>query len=108
MIARVWRGVVRRADAEPYAEYIRATGFTAYARTAGNRGAWLLRRDEGDRTEFLTWSLWESLDAVRAFAGDDIEAAVLYPEDERYLLDGSNVTHYEVADHVVPEETPEA
>jgi heme-degrading monooxygenase HmoA len=39
----------------------------------GNRGAWMLRRDQGDRTEFLTLSLWDSVDAIRAFAGD-IEA----------------------------------
>jgi hypothetical protein len=49
----------------------------------------------------MTFSLWDSVDAVRAFAGDDTEAAVLYPEDERYLIGGeSTVMHYEVADHV--------
>jgi hypothetical protein len=64
-----------------------------------NRGAYLLQRDQDGRTEFIALSLWESVDAIRAFAGDDIEAAVLYPEDERYLVDGeSSVTHYEVAD----------
>ena len=51
----------------------------------------MLRRDAGDRTEFITLSLWDSLDAIRAFAGDDIEAAVLYPEDARYLLGESTV-----------------
>ena len=46
-------------------------------------------------------SLWDSVDAIKAFAGEDIEAAVLYPEDERYLIDGeSSVTHYEVVDQV--------
>jgi heme-degrading monooxygenase HmoA len=99
MIARIWKGVVRRTDADAYADYIRATGFAEYAETAGNRGAWMLRRDEGERTEFITLSLWESVEAIKAFAGDDIEAAVLYPEDERYLVGGeSTVTHYEVAD----------
>jgi heme-degrading monooxygenase HmoA len=101
MIARTWTGVVRRADADAYAEYIRETGFAEYGRTAGNRGAWMLRRDDGDRTEFITLSMWDSVDAIKAFAGEDIEAAVLYPEDERYLIDGSSsVTHYEVVDRV--------
>jgi heme-degrading monooxygenase HmoA len=77
MIARTWRGTVRRADAEAYAEYIRETGFAEYGQTPGNRGAWMLRRDEAERTEFfMTLSLWESEDAIRAFAGDDIYAAV--------------------------------
>ena len=48
MIARVWRGAVRREDAEAYGAYINETGIAEYAGTAGNRGAWLLRRDEGD------------------------------------------------------------
>jgi heme-degrading monooxygenase HmoA len=103
MIARTWRGAVRRADADEYADYIDRTGFAEYARTAGNRGAWILRRDRGERTEFITLSLWESEEAIRAFAGDDIEAAVLYPEDERYLIDGrSEVAHYEVVAEVSP------
>jgi heme-degrading monooxygenase HmoA len=102
MIARVWKGVVRRGDAEVYAAYVRDTGFARYAETAGNRGAWMLRRDEGERTELVTLSLWDSTDAIRAFAGDDIEAAVLYPEDERYLIDRSTVIHYEVIDEADP------
>jgi heme-degrading monooxygenase HmoA len=101
MIARIWRGVVRLEDAGVYADYIRETGFAEYAQTPGNRGAWLLRRDQGDRTEFITLSLWDSVDAIRAFAGDDIEIAVLYPEDARYLVGGeSMVTHYQVIDRV--------
>jgi heme-degrading monooxygenase HmoA len=103
MTARIWRGVVRHEDAEAYAAYIAATGFAAYAETAGNRGAWMLRRDEGERTEFLTFSLWDSRDAIRAFAGDDIETAVYYPEDERYLVErDETVRHYDVVDHVEP------
>jgi heme-degrading monooxygenase HmoA len=103
MIARIWKGAVNLADADEYADYIRRTGFAEYAETPGNRGAWMLRRDQGERTEFITWSLWDSVDAIRAFAGDDIEAAVLYPEDERYLVGGeSTVTHYQVVDRVGP------
>jgi len=98
-MARIWRGVVRTDDADEYAQYIRDTGFASYAATAGNRGSWMLRRDEGERTEFLTFSLWDSVEAIRAFAGDDIEAAVYYPEDERYLIErDATVKHYEVAD----------
>ena len=100
MIARIWRGAVRSEDAEDYARYIRDTGFAEYGRTAGNRGAWMLRRDEGGETEFITLSMWESRDAIKAFAGDDIEAAVLYPEDEKYLVGESTIAHYDVVDEV--------
>jgi heme-degrading monooxygenase HmoA len=103
MIARTWTGTVRRSDADEYAEYIRETGFAEYGQTPGNQGAWMLRRDEGERTEFLTFSLWESEDAIRSFTGDDIEAAVLYPEDERFLIGGeSAVAHYQVVGEVIP------
>ena len=103
MIARIWRGVVRTEDAEVYADYIRDTGFSEYARTSGNRGAHMLRRDEDGRTEFITLSFWESRDAIRAFAGDDIEKAVLYPGDEQYLIESDPlVQHYEVTDTIEP------
>jgi heme-degrading monooxygenase HmoA len=103
MIARIWTGTVRHGDADIYADYIRETGFAKYADTPGSRGAWLLRRDDGEQTEFITFSLWESVEAIRTFAGDDIEAAVLYPEDERYLVGGrSTIAHFDVSDHAEP------
>jgi heme-degrading monooxygenase HmoA len=100
MIARIWRGAVKRDDADEYAQYIRDTGFAEYGRTDGNRGAWMLRRDDGGESEFLTLSMWDSRDAIKAFAGEDIEAAVLYPEDEKYLVGESTIAHYEVVDEV--------
>jgi heme-degrading monooxygenase HmoA len=98
MIARTWRGAVRAEDAEPYADYIGATGIAEYAATPGNLGAYLLYRIDGDRAEVMTISFWESLDAIRGFAGDDIERAVFYPEDDRYLVDRDDTAnHYVVA-----------
>ena len=96
MIARIWRGTVRTEDADEYARYISDTGFAEYGRTPDNRGAWMLRRDEGGETEFITLSMWDSREAIKAFAGEDIEAAVLYPEDEKFLVGGSEVRHYAV------------
>ena len=90
------------ADADEYAAYIRDTGFAEYGRTPGNRGAWMLRRDEGGETVFLTLSMWESRDAIKAFAGEDIEAAVLYAEDEKFLIGESTIAHYDVVDEVSP------
>jgi heme-degrading monooxygenase HmoA len=100
VIARIWTGEVRQADAETYADYIRETGFREYGETAGNRGAWLLRRDDGESTRFVALSMWDSLDAVRAFAGDDVEQAVFYAEDDRFLLErDETVLHYDVDAH---------
>jgi heme-degrading monooxygenase HmoA len=46
-----------------------------------------MRRDDGERTEFVTLTFWDSLDAVKGFAGDDVERAVFYPEDDRFLVE---------------------
>jgi heme-degrading monooxygenase HmoA len=98
MIARIWKGAVRNEDADEYVRYIEGTGLAGYAETPGNRGAWMLRREVGELTEFITLSFWESLDAVKAFAGDDYETAVYYPEDDRFLVERADVCeHYEVA-----------
>jgi heme-degrading monooxygenase HmoA len=97
VIARIWRGVVGREDAAAYADYIGRTGMAEYRSTPGNQGAWMLRRDDGDRSEIITFSLWDSRDSVRGFAGDDIDQAVFYPEDDRFLIErGLSVRHYEV------------
>jgi heme-degrading monooxygenase HmoA len=97
MIARIWRGAVRTEDADEYAPYIGETGLADYVRTPGNRGAWMLRRDLGELTEFITFTLWDSLDAIKAFAGDDYETSVYYPEDDRFLVERDRTcAHYEV------------
>jgi heme-degrading monooxygenase HmoA len=61
-----------------------------YRNTPGNRGAWMLRRDDGDRSEIVTFSLWESREHIKAFAGDDVEQAVFYPEDDRFLVEATS------------------
>jgi heme-degrading monooxygenase HmoA len=98
MIARTWKGAVATADADAYAAYLDQTGIAGYTSTPGNRGAWMLRRDRDDgRTEFLMFTLWDSYDAVKAFAGEDYETAVFYPEDDRYLVERDLTSqHYEV------------
>ena len=97
MIARIWRGAVSREDTGRYADYMRGTGVREYAETPGNRGVLMLRRDDAERSEFVMVTLWESLDAVRAFAGDEVERAVFYPEDDAFLIERDlTATHYQV------------
>ena len=99
MIARIWRGAVRRGEADRYVDYLQATGIPAYRATPGNRGAWILRSDRGELTEFVTLSFWDSIESVRAFAGSDPDRAVFYPEDEHFLVERDlHVTHYELLD----------
>ena len=63
----------------------------------GNEGVWMLRRNVGARAEFVMFTLWDSMEAVKAFAGEDYETAIFYPEDDRFLVDRDlTARHYEV------------
>lgn len=100
MIARTWHGAVRADRAEAYYDYLLKTGIPDYEKTPGNRGVYVLRRAEGETAHFLLLTLWDSLESIRAFAGDDLERARYYPEDEDFLLElEPTVTHYDVAAH---------
>lgn len=104
MIGRIWRGAVREQDGDAYASYMRETGVAGYAATPGNRGVWMLRRSAGGTTEFVMFTLWDSIESVKGFAGDDYETAVFYPEDDRYLVERElTAAHYVVEAQVVPE-----
>ncbi len=103
MIARIWRGATRATDADAYLEYLHRTGFAEYRATDGNRGVVALRRIEGDRAEFELLTFWESEASIRRFAGDDLERAVFYPEDDRFLVArDERVRHFEVVYHNAP------
>ena len=97
MIARTWRGWTRAADADRYVDYLHQTGVREYGETPGNRGVFLLRRVSDERAEFLLVTLWDSMDAVRAFAGPNERDAVFYPEDDAYLVEReTHADHFDV------------
>jgi len=98
MIARYWSGAVPAAKGDDYLRYLEKTGIPELKATPGNRGVYVLRRNDGNLTTFVFVSLWDSLDAIRAFAGEDVEKARYYPEDREFLVEMSpRVLHYEVA-----------
>jgi heme-degrading monooxygenase HmoA len=97
MIVRLWRGDTAPDKADSYLEYLRATGVADYQATAGNQGVMVLRNRMADRLEWITLSRWESMEAIRRFAGNDVGRAVYYPEDHDYLLRFEpDVHHYDV------------
>ena len=97
MIARVWRGWTPPQNADAYEQFLRTRMFPSIHRVPGYLGADLLRRDTGDEIAFVTITRFESLESVRAFAGEDYEQAVVEPE-ARALLSrfDERSEHYEV------------
>jgi hypothetical protein len=99
MICRIWHGWTSSANADAYEELLRAEIFRGIAarNIAGYHGIELLRRPDGDAVEFVTLMWFESLEAVRAFAGDDYELAVV-PPAARALLQrfDTRSAHYDV------------
>ena len=85
MISRIWHGWATRENADAYEELLRSEVLPRIHRVDGYRGAYLLRRDAGDEVEFVTITQFDSLDSVRAFAGEDYERAVVLPEAQRML-----------------------
>jgi len=96
MIARLWHGWTLPENADAYEAMLRSHILPGIHRVEGYRGAHLLRRDLGRETEFVTLTLFDSMAAVRAFAGDNYENAVIVPE-ARKLLSRYDATsaHYE-------------
>jgi heme-degrading monooxygenase HmoA len=96
MLARIWHGVTLVEKSDEYLDYLNQTGISDYCATPGNRGAFVLRRMDGERTHFLTISLWDSLESVKQFAGDDYESARYYADDGKFLLEFEpTAQHYE-------------
>lgn len=105
MISRIWHGWTSRENADAYQELLRTEIFVGITNRSieGYQGIHLLRRDAGDEVEFVTIMWFDSLDAVKAFAGEDYEVAVVPPEARQLLsrFDGRSA-HYQVIEGPVP------
>src|SRR5262245_47971541 len=97
MIARVWHGRTKPEHADAYESHLKPELLPGLTQQTGFRGSYLLRRAIGNEVEFITIILWNSLDDVRAIAGEDYEDAVI-PDDRIPLLTryDARAAHYEV------------
>jgi heme-degrading monooxygenase HmoA len=85
MISRLWHGWTTPEKADAYEELLRSEVLPGIHRVKGFKGAHLLRRDHKEEVEFVTLTLFNSLEAVREFAGEDYEVAVVPPEARKLL-----------------------
>lgn len=98
MITRVWHGWTRTYESDVYYEHYRDEVIPTLRTIPGFRGARLLRRTVGDETEFVSVTTFEDLDAIRGFAGDDYQTAVVADVARQVLVRfDDTVAHYETA-----------
>jgi heme-degrading monooxygenase HmoA len=96
MITRIWHGRTKKTDADRYLSFLQEKGVQDYLNTPGNTGVRIWRTIEQDIAHFWTVSTWESRESIAAFAGEDINKAKYYPEDQHFLLEFEpTVSHME-------------
>lgn len=94
-IVRIWTGETPIHKADEYEKFLAERAIQDYTSVEGNLGVIILRRDTNDRSEFTIITFWESIDAIKSFAGEDYEKAKYYDEDKEFLLGfPEHVKHY--------------
>jgi heme-degrading monooxygenase HmoA len=97
VIARVWHGYTKSEHADAYESMLKPELLPGIGKVKGYKGSYLLRRKAGEEIEFITIMLWDSIESIRAVAGQDYETAVVPEERRKYLAHyDPKSTHYEV------------
>jgi antibiotic biosynthesis monooxygenase (ABM) superfamily enzyme len=94
MIARVWRGWTSAENANAYEKLLREIVYPGLQTMEGYFGGYILRHDNQDETEFVTVNLFDSLDAVKAFAGPNYEVPIFEPEARHLLSKVEPIAHH--------------
>jgi len=97
MIARIWHGFTKAENADKYESMLKPEVLPGISKVAGYKGTYLLRRNHDHEVEFITFMLWDSLDSIRAVAGENYELAIV-PEERRKVLSrwDERSQHYEI------------
>jgi hypothetical protein len=107
VIGRLWHGWTKPEDADAYERLLRDAVLPALREIDGYEGGFVMRRGDGNLVEFAVLNLFDSLDAVRAFAGDDYEVPVFEPAARRLLARIEPIArHYEMRAQVEPAPQP--
>ena len=97
MIVRMWHGRVDSSKSDEYAEFMKQRAAPDYSSVDGLQKLLFLRKNEKDVAHFLLVTYWDSMEAVKKFAGEQPEKAKYYPEDDQFLLEKEELSAlYEV------------
>ena len=102
MIARIWHGKTSIANYDAYTEFLEQVAIPDYQKTKGFKGLTFLRSIQNNQGHFNLLTFWENLELIKNFAGEDLEKAKYYPEDDNFLLEfEEKVQHHEVFASIV-------
>ena len=108
MIIREWRGRASLSRAGAYPKHFREKVIPELRQVPGFAGAFLARREAGDGLEFVVLTRWQSMDSIKAFAGAEVDKAVVEPGAVAALTGfDATVRHYEILEDVAPQATAE-
>lgn len=97
MIARMWRGYAISERADDYVKHLQQTVVPELRQIDGFKGVYLARQDSSDDVEFMVLTFWESMEAIRKFAGENPELAVVAPAAQKLFREyDPMVKHFEV------------
>ncbi|NLU18381.1 MAG: hypothetical protein GXW94_21900 [Serratia liquefaciens] len=97
MIVRTWHGCVPLQHQQGFAEHLKITGVQHAKATTGNQGAFFRQEIQGNYAHFFLATYWDSLEAIKRFAGESYQIAVTYPDDEAFaLISDPYVFHHQV------------
>jgi len=97
MVVRIWRGQATLENASAYCKHVTQTVFPSLTNIQGHQGAYLLQRETNGQVEFLAVTLWDSIKAIKNFAGEDEETAIVEPAARAVLADFDDFArHYDL------------
>jgi len=103
MISRHWKGVAKPEEADRYIRHLQDDTFPKLAKIDGFIRVSILRRSTAEGTEFLIVTTWRSLEAIRQFAGESAQTAVVPPKVQAMMVDyDREVAHYEIVQEYAP------
>lgn len=101
MIARHWKGIIKRGDADRYLTHLKQHTFATVSSIDGFRRATVLRREVEQGIEFLVVTEWTSIEAIKQFAGESAEVAVVPAAAQAMMVSyDKEAIHYEIVDDV--------
>jgi len=94
MVARIWHGRTPADKTDEYRQYLFDVGVKKIASLPGNRGVQMMVSKSADQGEFMIVSYWDSIEAIKGYAGEDYTRVHDLPRDKEFLIDQEKLVRH--------------